>query len=308
MKRNSIPAISKSGEQTLAQYESYLSSVADVSLVTIRNYKSDLRQFIAWWEESSSEGQEIQESFLLNTIATPTITSYRSYLQNSLQLKPASVNRYLVTLKCYFAWAMETGLVNNNPAQIVKLIPFVGSAPRHLSDAEESALVAAVTHSGSLRNRTIIVLMLHTGLRSQEVCALQQQQVHLGKRSGILQVHGKRNKYRDVPLNATARNVLVEYFKTRTQEISYLFLSEKTGEALTERALGYVVKKYAHLASLTDVSPHDLRHRFGYRMAQVVPLHRLAQIMGHDSLDTTMIYIRGTQSDLQTEVEKIVWE
>ncbi len=89
---------------------------------------------------------------------------------------------------------------------------------------------------------------------------------------------------------------------------NYLFSSGKTGEALTERALGYLVKKYAHLASLSNVSPHDLRHRFGYRMAQVVPIHRLAQIMGHDSLDTTMIYIRGTQGDLQREVEKIAWE
>lgn len=127
-------------------------------------------------------------------------------------------------------------------------------------------------------------------------------------RSGILQVYGKRNKYREVPLNATARAVLVQYIKTRTQNANYLFVSEKTGEALTKRALGYLVKKYACIAKLTDVSPHDLRHRFGYRMAQVVPLHRLAQIMGHDSLDTTMIYIRGTQGDLQKEVEKIAWE
>jgi hypothetical protein len=39
----------------------------------------------------------------------------------------------------------------------------------------------------------------------------------------------------------------------------------------------------------------------------VVPLHRLAQIMGHDSLDTTMLYIRGTKQDLQQDVEKIAW-
>ncbi len=45
-----------------------------------------------------------------------------------------------------------------------------------------------------------------------------------------------------------------------------------------------------------------------YRMAVAVPLHRLAQIMGHDSLDTTTIYIHGTQADLQKEVEKIAWE
>jgi len=102
--------------------------------------------------------------------------------------------------------------------------------------------------------------------------------------------------------------VLAEYIKTLPADANCLFPSEKTGKALTERALGYLVKKYAQLALLSDISPHDLRHRFGYRMAKVVPLHRLAQIMGHDSLDTTMIYIRGTKGDLQQEVEKIAWE
>jgi integrase/recombinase XerC len=43
-------------------------------------------------------------------------------------------------------------------------------------------------------------------------------------------------------------------------------------------------------------------------MAAHVPLHRLAQMMGHDSLDTTLLYIRGTARDLQNEVEKIAWE
>jgi integrase/recombinase XerD len=60
-----------------------------------------------------------------------------------------------------------------------------------------------------------------------------------------------------------------------------------------------VIKKYAGRANLQDVSPHDLRHRFGYRMATSVPLHRLAQVMGHDSLDTTMLYIQATPQDLQ---------
>lgn len=59
---------------------------------------------------------------------------------------------------------------------------------------------------------------------------------------------------------------------------------------------------------MEDLSPHDLRHRFDYQMAARTPLHRLAQIMGHDSLDTTMLYIKGTARDLQNEVEKIAWE
>jgi integrase/recombinase XerD len=54
---------------------------------------------------------------------------------------------------------------------------------------------------------------------------------------------------------------------------------------------------------LPDVSSHDLR----YRMAEFVPLHRLAQIMGHDSLDTAKLYIQGTKQDLQQAVETIAW-
>ncbi len=129
----------------------------------------------------------------------------------------------------------------------------------------------------------------------------------LGKRSGFLEVVGKRNKYREVPLNATARKVLEEYLPTLPPEMVFLFPSGKTKHALSERALGYIVKKYAMRARLVDVSPHDLRHRFGYRMAESVPLHRLAQIPGHDSLDTTKWYVQGTQQDLQQAVETIAW-
>jgi integrase len=80
------------------------------------------------------------------------------------------------------------------------------------------------------------------------------------------------------------------------REAGVAFLDEQGYEWLSSR--GWRVEA---------VSPHDLRHRFGYRMAQCVPLHRLAQLMGHDSLDTTLIYVRGTRSDLQRDVETIAW-
>jgi integrase/recombinase XerC len=120
-------------------------------------------------------------------------------------------------------------------------------------------------------------------------------------------VIGKRNKYREVPLNVTARAALAEYLPTLPGGSLLLFPSQKTGRELSARGLGYLVKRYAALAWLPDVSPHDLRHRFGYRLAAATPLHRVAQIMGHDSLDTTLLFVRGTKADLQREVEKIAW-
>jgi integrase/recombinase XerC len=74
------------------------------------------------------------------------------------------------------------------------------------------------------------------------------------------------------------------------------------GQQALER-YAYALKQ---LAQVLDVSPHD-PCRFGYRTAEVASLHRLAQLMGHDSLDTTMFYIRGTKQDLQRDVEKIAW-
>jgi site-specific recombinase XerD len=199
-KRVGRPTLSRTGEQVLDQYEQRLCTEEDLTVVTVRNYLSDLRHFAAWCESIWKQGQEEEPSFTPGAVTTPTLTDHRTYLQQVLHLKPNSVNRSLISLKRYFAWLLK--------------------------------------HQSST---------------------------------------------------------------------TPLFLSEKRHAQLTERGSGYVIKKYAERARVSDVSPHDLRHRFGYRMAEVVPLHRLAQIMGHDSLDTTMLYIRGTQQDLQREVEKIAW-
>ena len=175
--------------------------------------------------------------------------------------------------------------------------------------------MAAVERYGSLRDHTLIVVALHTGLRSEELCGLGPSHVKMAKRSGRLEVWGKRGKYREVPLNATAREALAEWMTELPEETPCLFPSrkgEKNGgerelRPITDRALGYIVSKYAGLAKVEDVSPQDLRHRFGYEMAKRVPLHRLAQIMGHDSLDTTMVYVKGTPGDLQRAVEERAW-
>ncbi len=311
MKRVAQPELSAMGESVLSHYEQHLRVEEDLSVATVRNYLSDLRQFAAWCEARGPQGREHAASFTPEKVATPTLIEYRTYLQHLLQLKPTSVNRALVTLKRYFAWLEALGQLTSDPAKVVKLVGEEVIPPRHLDDQEEQALVAAVTKEGSARDQAILILMLHTGLRAREVCTLTRAHVRLGKRSGTLTVHGKRNKYLEVPLNATARAALAAYDptlpQTHSHDLTPLFLSEKRHAKLSERGLGYLVKKYAQLAKLHDVSPHDLRHRFGYRMAASVPLHRLAQLMGHDSLDTTLIYVRGTPSDLQHAVETIAW-
>ena len=316
MRRGAKPKLSEEGEKEFERFGDYLREEQDLATDTVRNYLSDLRQFAAFCEVSWSESEEHGESFSPANVTTPTITLYRSHLKNALEMKPASINRHLISIKRYFGWATDEGLVSRDPAKVVKLVPRIVPPPRHLTDKEEAALVAAVEQYGSLRDRTLIVVALHTGLRAEELCNLRPSHVKIAKRSGWLEVWGKRGKYREVPLNFTARETLSEWMAELPEGAPCLFPSrkgEKNGDGerelrpITDRALGYVVAKYAALAKVEDVSPQDLRHRFGYVMAERVPLHRLAQIIGHDSLDTTMVYVKGTPGDLQQAVEEVAW-
>src|SRR5207248_6853897 len=121
---------------------------------------SDLRQFIAWCECSWHDIQE-DRAFTPQAVAPALLVRYRNYLQTTLGLKPATVNRTLLSLKRYFAWTRKTQLIQSNPASLIKFVPKEASPPRHLSNEEEEALVAATNATGTLRDQTIITLLLH---------------------------------------------------------------------------------------------------------------------------------------------------
>jgi integrase/recombinase XerD len=284
----------------LHPFEQFLRA-QDLSASSLRGYLGDMAKFVQWYEGWTGE------PFDPTAMTTPAITRYRAHLQEQ-RLKPASINRYLVSIKKFCAWCVENDLLQRDPARSIKLVPETKPAPRKLTDREEHALMVAVEKYGTARDRAILIILLHTGVRAMELCNLQRADVTILGRAGSLAVRGgKRNKFRTVPLNPTARKALAQYLETENPSL-WVFPSEKTGDRLSERALRFLVAKYAHLAKVPDVSPHDLRHRFGYRMAEKTPLHRLAQLMGHDSLDTTLIYVSATEKDLQAEVDKIAWE
>jgi integrase/recombinase XerC len=256
-----------------------------------------------------------------------------------VKLRPATINRQLISVKRYFAWARATQQITRDPSRTVKVIPQEARSPRHLTDQEEHALVAALEQHGMERDRVIVLLLLHAGLRAEELCGLRREQVTLGRRSGHLTIYGKRNKYREVPLNSTVRQVVEPYLAHLPPTVPYLFpsnkgrgehtmvsvshvagtLHEKRADAVNvsalhqpapigTRARNHLIAKYAGLTKVVGLSPHDLRHRFGYVLAQTMPLHRLAaQLMGHDSPDTTAMYVHGTLQDLQQAVEQRAW-
>ncbi len=301
---------SGNGSDVVERFIDWLRTYADLGETTLRNYQGDLRDFVAWW--ASGEGGD--DPFDPAAVATPTLTQYRGHLQTVRKKAPATINRHLVSLKRFFTWCVDEDLISRDPAKAVRSVPSQRSAPRQLSDREESRLVATVDQYGTLRDRALIYLLFHTGLRSCEACRLKLPDLEINPRSGWLIVRsGKRGKQRRVPLNITVRKALEGYLNelantAETAPGQFVFRSEKGG-GLTERGLRYVVAKYTQIARLEDVSPHDLRHRFGYRLAKTgTPLQEIAQLMGHDSTDTTLLYTKATGADLEARVARLAWE
>ncbi len=106
MKREMQPALSVKGQQALDQYAYALQRMEDLSAVTVRNYLSDLRQFMAWcefcWHEEWNE-----QPFTPQVVGPPLLIRYRTYLQTTHWLKPSTINRALMSNKRYFAWATK---------------------------------------------------------------------------------------------------------------------------------------------------------------------------------------------------------
>jgi len=185
--------ISEQAQEWIDRFVSDLEAKEDLSPKTLKEYASDLRHLADWFEATWNSHSEEETLFHPAVIATKTLIRYREYMQLNQHLKPATINRRLNTVKRFFDWAQQTGVVKIDVADPVKLVPEEKTSPRQMTDKEEADLVAAVQQHGSLRDRTIILLMLHTGLRTMEVCNLKPEDVTIGKRSGTLVVRsGKR--------------------------------------------------------------------------------------------------------------------
>jgi integrase/recombinase XerC len=152
--------------------------------------------------------------------------------------------------------------------------------------------------------------MLQTGLRVGEVAALRRSDVVLRDRAGTVRVrNGKGLKEREVPLNATARRALRQLLEQEpaAQSEAAVFRSSRS-TAMPVRSIQNVIAALVRRSRLTrsDISAHRLRHTFALAWLHQHPgrLVELAQLLGHESLDTTAVYTRASAADLARGVEQ----
>jgi site-specific recombinase XerD len=272
---------------------------------TVKAYAHDLSGFAQWFAQTTGEAFDPQAA------GPREIAGYRSYLLTRGQ-KPATVNRRLVALQRFYKWAHKQDHVTNNPFEVlegVRVKQQQGIAPKWLSERQQLALLRAVRKGKHLRDLAILETLLRTGLRVSELIDLTLADVVLSERAGKVIVRaGKGGKYREVPLSKEVRHSLELYLQTREQDGSgRLFVGQRG--PLNVPGVQYLVAKYAYHARLADVTPHSLRHTFGKNLVDAgVSLEQVAALLGHESLDTVMVYTKPSQGDLEKAVRKAAGE
>jgi integrase/recombinase XerD len=143
----------------------------------------------------------------------------------------------------------------------------------------------------------IVIILLNTGLRVDELVTLTRDRVHLQARSGWIDVVGKGDKHRRLPLNAEARKALESIQTTVDAAVGAVFRGKRG--PYTVRGIEYLVAELGRRAKVPNVHPHRFRHDAGRRLVEAVDLPTVATWLGHERLDTVRIYSQPDEAALE---------
>lgn len=230
-----------------------------------------------------------------------------------LGLSPRSMRRIVSGVRSFFRYLVLEGYIESNPAQVIEP-PHIGQhLPQVLTVEEIDAMVAAINPESreATRDHALIETLYGCGLRVSELIALQIDKVNFAQ--GYVTVRGKGNKERIVPMGQITADALTRWLEEResTQalklkpgEENYVFTSPRTGSRITRVRVFKIVKQLAEAAGIQkEISPHTLRHSFASHLLEGgANLRAIQQMLGHESITTTEIYIHIDRSRLREEI------
>jgi integrase/recombinase XerC len=222
------------------------------------------------------------------------------------------VNRKLSTLRSFYRFLRIKGVTDRSPLQGVKgpknkkpLPQFVKEADMdRLLDDEKIELGEGFV---GVRNKTVIATFYETGMRMAELIGLDDRDIDFGSRT--IKVTGKRDKQRFIPFGDDLERRLKEYLEARTAEFGEthgaFFLSPK-GERIPRHQVYLLVKDaLGRVSDVSKKSPHVLRHTFATSMLNhEAELGAVKELLGHNSLQTTEIYVHTTFQELKEIYEQ----
>ena len=286
-------------KRILDDYDAYLSVEKGMSENTRAAYRRDIGKLHSWL---SSGGISLRDV---------TIDTLRQFIGDlhDVGIAERSQARIVSGLRSYFSFLSIEDYLNPNPAELLEQ-PRTGlHLPEVLTQEEIDDMIAAIDpdKAEAQRDRAIIETLYGCGLRVSELINLEISKIY--GQEGYLIVRGKGNKERMVPMSEVSLNEIGDYLLERAHmdvkpdSRDSLFLNRRGGR-LTRNRIFQIVKDLAAAAGIRKtISPHTLRHSFATHLLEGgANLRAIQQMLGHESIATTQIYIHLDRTTLRNDI------
>jgi len=285
----------------LARFIQYIQFEKRYSPHTVSAYQSDLDQFIRFLntpEETITHPSEITHHLIRNWMVS----------MMSEDITARSITRKIATLRKYFKFLLQEGIITHNPASKIN----TPKSPKNLPVVVEDAKLTQMLDDNEVfspdfkgvRDKLVIETLFGTGMRLAELLGLKETDINIYE--GTLKVLGKRNKQRIIPINNELKLLIAEYLELKKNQKfnnnSLTLLVTDKGADAYPKLIYLIVQKYlSYISTQNKKSPHVLRHTFATSLLnRGADLNAIKELLGHANLSATQIYTHNSVERLKS--------
>jgi integrase/recombinase XerD len=304
------------GPHLQAFFAEHLLAHKRASPQTIACYRDTFRLLLRFMRERT--GTE-PAALSLAALDADAVLAFLDHLERGRGCAVRSRNNRLAAIRSFFR--LVALRVPDSLGQVTRVmaIPVKRGDKRlvsYLTRDEVKALLAAPDRTAwaGRRDRALLLTLYNTGARVSEVIALRREQVRLDPAAGpCLELHGKGRKERVVPLWAETVRVLRAWFRELGDQGSGVAFPSARGRALSRDGVDHLLRRAVATAAAAcpslgakKVSPHVLRHSTAMHLFQAgVDLAVIALWLGHESLETTHVYVEADLATKERALDKL---
>ncbi len=289
----------KTARNLKQEYISYLRLECGLSGNSITGYCEDLDKLVKFIGEESLTAEKLEHADILQFLCT----------LRDVGIQARSQARILSGIKSFYRFLMAEEYIKTDPTRNIESPKTGRHLPEVLTLEEVDRLAGSFDLSlpEARRNKAIIEVMYSCGLRVSELVGLKISDIYRDEE--FIVVRGKGDKQRIVPISQSALKEISLYMHDRKLlpikkgDEDTLFLNRRGGR-LSRVMIFYIVKKQCEACGIEKkISPHTLRHTFATHLLEGgANLRAIQQMLGHESITTTEIYVHLDKEFLRQEI------
>ena len=289
----------------MKEFEEFCKYQRSLSENTVRGYRWDLKQFSEWVKDREIE---------ITLVKIRDVDSFLISLRKEGR-SAKTINRKIYCLRAFYRWLQRIEIINRSPVEFLTNIREPKRLPKYLSCGKQEALLKASNYGahhhpnkwGSWlkdRDNLMILLLLDTGLRISELCAIRKSDIDLEQ--GTLRVFGKGQKERQVILSDRCISAIRECLKNGNGSDDIVFFNQQKRHLNTRHAWR-IVQEIGERAGIENLHPHLLRSTYATNLRRRgADLQIIQQALGHASIVTTTLYSHIEDQDYRKKLKELI--